>query len=620
MSYLRELRRGGFSLIETLAALFIFSIITLGIVPLFASSLRGSDLSRSYTVGKNVAVQAMERIRGLPFHRSEPGTLDLLDLYHPTAPAAAGQAFRTVCRSSGIVTASSTAGANSDACPSDIPSNFTLSFDALFVNTDGVAPNPFPANYLSGTPPAVAEPPTGLIDLTVTARWVNQGRSQSYDLQSLVGDVRFGRLKVSAVGRLDYGVRVLTSFSTNGAPAVIHDLVANGGVASSTLQLRTDPSAEQAVVAGELDFVNVSDPDNTVDVETVQGALVVMTAPPDQSSPDVTDGITPDNVVSLVGLGDLAGLDTSTAKAPTTPVGGLKATTAGGLPVAQGSFDFATAGVLPDFWVDHPHAARGTDTQNRLFLTSGVKLVSVTEGTVGGVTRTLSGQTEGATTATTVGSGAHLVVPDLRLFPTTFAPEGVIRVSALVADTNCSATRNAGTDVATATWTGAVSYWSESGPSGVPGYQQVALSGADPGDLLATVPRDTLVFKDPNTNNRLLVADGIDADLVPDQADADDIYLFPTEHEHALVDEATGNPLGITRTHQHPGYLRRWSSNTAEEVNNTDPDGRVTFADIPEALTIQTTPVPVSTSFSQYVPSSLTIGVGSLGCEASDLR
>ncbi len=87
----------GFSLVEVLAAMSVFGIITLGTVPLVLTSLKGAALSRSYTVGKNLAVQAMERARGLPYYvdfptqkayasdTGAPRKVDLLDMYYPSS-------------------------------------------------------------------------------------------------------------------------------------------------------------------------------------------------------------------------------------------------------------------------------------------------------------------------------------------------------------------------------------------------------------------------------------------------------------------------------------------------------------------------------------------------------
>ncbi len=79
----------GFTLIEVMAALVVFSLMTLGIVPLLLSSMKGSELSQSYAIGKNLAVEAMERVRGLPYYvkfdtQKDGRPIDLLDLYYPS--------------------------------------------------------------------------------------------------------------------------------------------------------------------------------------------------------------------------------------------------------------------------------------------------------------------------------------------------------------------------------------------------------------------------------------------------------------------------------------------------------------------------------------------------------
>src|SRR5688500_1177579 len=139
---MRMLRRDkGLTLIETSVALLIFSMVTLGLTPVLVGSLRGSTTSRSYTVGKNAATQAMERIRGLPFFESMKGVVsptrrDVLDLYFPDLGSgySAGK-FTTTCTQ----TTSTPAASGPAACPpkladgtTAIPKNVTVKIEAEF--------------------------------------------------------------------------------------------------------------------------------------------------------------------------------------------------------------------------------------------------------------------------------------------------------------------------------------------------------------------------------------------------------------------------------------------------------------------------------------------------------
>ena len=123
----------GFSLTETLVSLSIFSLITLGMAPLMAGSIRGTALARSYTVGKNFAAESMERVRGFPFFESMKGAAtpprqDVLDFYFPDRQSgASGSGFNatantytTICSNTEKLPAASAV----QACPAEHPRRF----------------------------------------------------------------------------------------------------------------------------------------------------------------------------------------------------------------------------------------------------------------------------------------------------------------------------------------------------------------------------------------------------------------------------------------------------------------------------------------------------------------
>ena len=85
---LRRLRRsatdGGFSLIEIIVALSIFSIIAIAALPLLLTSLKVTVKVKLETEAKNLSQLQVERMRGLAFHvdRQNGPFIDLLDLYY----------------------------------------------------------------------------------------------------------------------------------------------------------------------------------------------------------------------------------------------------------------------------------------------------------------------------------------------------------------------------------------------------------------------------------------------------------------------------------------------------------------------------------------------------------
>ncbi|MBW3594081.1 MAG: prepilin-type N-terminal cleavage/methylation domain-containing protein, partial [Actinobacteria bacterium] len=149
-------KEDGFSLMEVMAALFIFTLLTLGLVPLLTSSIRGSNTARADTIGKNAALKAMERVRGLPFYVSYATSttkVDLLDLYYPDAATDTVEGgitfYRTVCPWNAVA---------NPACPRDIPPDYTITFEAQFVDPVASGPQPTPGetatSYANVAPPA----------------------------------------------------------------------------------------------------------------------------------------------------------------------------------------------------------------------------------------------------------------------------------------------------------------------------------------------------------------------------------------------------------------------------------------------------------------------------------
>jgi len=161
----------GFSLVETMWALLVFSIITLGTVPLLLGALRGAALSSSYTVGKNAAVEAIERARDLPYHisySSQDSKVDVLDLYFPGLTGgydAATKTFTTTC------TPATTA---SVPCPKALAGGYTVVFEAQFVNPTTTTPETYnpvaPATGYEWSSAVADTPPSQLLKLNVVVQ------------------------------------------------------------------------------------------------------------------------------------------------------------------------------------------------------------------------------------------------------------------------------------------------------------------------------------------------------------------------------------------------------------------------------------------------------------------
>ena len=391
----RDRPDAGLTLIETIAALFIFGIMTVGLVPLLIGSMVGAREARAGTVGKNVAVEAMERIRGLPYYVSYDTSakrVDVLDLYYPCAFSPYSPTVTNGCPTDGgnydgpnqrFVT-TCTSSTTNPACPVDLPSAYTIVFCAQFVKAqDGAAysagTNPAPcATVPSGTStidfPAVQPtvgtyswyrpvgstnidtPPTQLLQLSVTALWRETGSAavcntvpetagcDSAQLSTVLGARRFGQIKISGQARVDHGLQVVTRFRDSSSPRgstglVTSTLTATVGGAESTTEQRLISSSTQSLDAATLSLTEdptVVDP-SQIDLppSPFSGLAFTVRAPSDQA-PAVPNG--PAGVLRhefVVPNKDVAGV--AMTRAQTSP-NETKVGVSAELPYAQGGF------------------------------------------------------------------------------------------------------------------------------------------------------------------------------------------------------------------------------------------------------------------------------------------
>ena len=575
----REGQRG-LTLVETLAALTVFSIITLGVVPLLASSIRGAALSRTFTVGKGVAVQAMERSRGLPYftsYNAQPRPVDLLDLYFP--------------RSNGTTTYTTTCpAAGGPACAFPIPDDYTVRFDASFVTPDSTTT---PESYDPIQPPAgyawnsatADSPPSQLLDLTITVSWETRGQDRSFELRSIIGD-RKSRTDlptgpsptpspiVSPVrgnATIDYVVQVVTGFQRG---TEITELTARAG--SSDSRMETTPAYSNAtslVRTGELRLVRVDTAGGVgQDLALLTGAIGSLTAPPDTTSPvTVSKGSQTLRHNFITPSKDVAAIDTSIAENMTAGV-------ANSLPFATGGFrvrDTGTPGL--EFWVDNQ--ADRTTLQIDPSASTRVLFVQRTGSTADRIVGSTSTTTGPLAGARGVFSTATASVNGIQLFPTTFIPNkgAAIELTNFTATVTCNSTLSSASTVASVTWSASLRYWAEASNDDRTGgtYRTVTLGSAVGSDPLQAV-------KAANP----LVYDG--------RGVARDIYLFED---------------GTKR-----GYLKDWSSVPSGDVF-TSPDNRVTYADLGGAIRIDT-----SRTNATVADSDISLSIGRLSCNSEDMR
>jgi type II secretory pathway pseudopilin PulG len=600
-------RRGrsedGLTLIETLAALTVLSIVTLGIFPVIASSLRAAILSRSLTLGKAVALQGMERIRGLPYYiaySAQTTKVDVLDLYFPCANSSLPQPECPVSGveySDGTFTTTCDGVSDNPACPRDLPPDYSLIVDFAFVQpVASGSPQSYemvqpPDGYVWNSISGADLPASQLVNVIVTAEWEAAGETRTFSLESLLGDRKFGQLALQGAGQIQYIVQILASFTDESGRD--SDLTVVGGVAESTVETRLESQASQVVRAGHIRLVRgatESDP-TTIDIAYGEGAATALHAPPDQVPTGNSGGLQLVAHLDLTPAIDVAYLGETVTQ-------NVLAAVANELPIAAGNLSYSTGGGGLNAWVLN-QAATGPTSQLLMSPNPGVVNLRAKNGVV------LSGGTSATTGALgaldrRVETTATASFKDLRIMPTSFIlgpnfERSVVIVEDFSASVSCNSTANTATAAASATWQATLMYWVEDDPNdGVQQghYATVTLTGVAGGDPLAAIKdQNPMVYEDP-------------VDVSPAGSPLD-LYLFPVSHTHTV----DGEPV----THDHAGYLESWSS--LPTTSATDAEGRSTSADINGAIRIDTTPTNPS------LPNSgLNVAIGKLGCRAVDNR
>ena len=596
----------GMTLLETLAALTVFALVTVGITPLLATSIRGSDLTRSYTVGKDAGQQAMERARGLPYYvsyQAQTKKVDVLDMYFPCAQdptnpvntGCAGEGTRQYNGTDGIFTVTCPAVVRGPTCAVPLPEGYSIEFRARFVTPDTSAPVIPPTTYKrdpASTDGQLDLPPSQLLELTVTTSWSIQGETKSYELQTLIGDRKFGEVKMTGLGRINYAVQAQTSF--------VHEderrstLKAIVGSAESRIETRLVSTADQRVRAADISLVEIAtDEDPLVDpvADPLLGVVGEFRAPPSQT-PTVSASPAAQVVMThpqVFGTPQIAALNPTTAS-------NLSAAVASELPSAGGRFGFNSgSGNLGYLWVQN----QADTTQGALLqLDPTRKVLSLRDAG----SATLTGETAAATGALgapdrRVQTAATVDLELLRLMPTTFltvkaeTQRFVAILQDFHAEVDCKSVGSSLSE-ATGNWSADFKFWYDTNPTNnvsssleltqetIELDQDVAAATPDLRTILAAEPHN---FPDGNP----LVFDGLTSGT--------DVYLFddPANNKKGYLTSVTMTPL----------------------VTSEDAEGTLTTADVDGAIHI--TSVPTDPEIPE---SGLNLNVGSLRCEALDNR
>jgi Tfp pilus assembly protein PilV len=632
-----RLRQGelGLTLIETLASILIFSIMTLGVAPLLLGSLRGTAVSRSYTQGKNLSNRTLERARALPFfqsvrNQSPPVRRDVLDVYFPsldttdgytpaaiaatsTTPARPAYSFMTTC--TGTVTAGSRGAA---ACPSNLSAGYRATVIARFVTPlAGSSPQTYstaiPAAGYNWTDVSTEAPPTTLLELSITSSWT-LGTPRTYNLTSFVGDRRLSPELYSANARLNYVVRAVASYVGTVDPnvGVRSQLEAVAGTAESSISNRASSRADEVVTGGRITLTREqgSGTDDPI-LTQVAGAPVTLAAPPTATTPDVafsggfsatSDG--PGEVIHphlSSSFGTIAYLDDHVVEGANTTA----AVSSSGAPSARGRLSYTGISGLDGasaLFVNNQierAAVQGQATQLQLDRTKNVMAVErQLSSAINGCTAAsgVSGPTAAGSTSPTcsfsnsanaVGARVGARLGKLLLFPVTFIPATNPDTSVLVLENftmsvTCGSTSAPGSATVLGSWTATLKVWRDLTADDLlnGGYESFTIGGQ------IGTPATTTQFG--NIGNPL-VYDPVGT--------ANDVYLLQGGGRKGYLSEGGLTAPALLASSFNP------ATRTAQ-VNANSPAIQI--------VTVPTDPAKPETS--------LTVDVGSMSCATVDKR
>lgn len=465
----------------------IFAIVSISTAPLLVGGLKAGRTAQLNLQGKALAQERLELMRNLPYHvaRQNGQYIDVLDIYFRDVQTTGALAANDVCDARAYDVATSTYSCTINDLGSDYP-NFRQVVRTTFLDFQRNTVVP-PASYNSQTS-GVDSPASALLGVAVTTSWSQSGRTSSYVLRSQIANARADESTLSAA----LGAAALT-ITSNLADGDILKL--EGGLVSGEGSLTTGSRASLNATTARAGLASGLS-------ET--GASLSLTAPPAAAGTSPSDGtghmlngscefacfgqtsVSGDQNVTV----DLGQPQVSSAASPA--VSSLRRT---GSNIYRG-FTYgnaASAAIDPQLKLSGPMVSAGTGSTTEVLNGSGY----------------LDATGNGSTAVQAVATAS---LPYLELFPTSFAPNGVVQIALSSASLSCAS--GGGSGSVTATWSGVVRYWQQSGvhaTTGLPvgGYVETVLApGGSDLPLLST-----WVLKADVTGDG--IADGVAPEDVP---------------------------------------------------------------------------------------------------------
>ena len=491
----------GFSLIEIVVALGIFSIVLVALLPQLVVGIRATTTARTVTQAKGVSQGQLERMRHLPFHIAPAAGdfVDVLDYYFPDLGA---PTTTPVCMSGGEYAlpavgwtgyVAAVSGGRCDYEPAsgaffrtvkEVPASAGITAFTIVVDTQ----------FLSGsTPPEPVSPQDGYdtgtvgkdspassqIGVTATVIYDRRGTLKPVTTYTQISE----RLSTTARVRSEIDVRVLdlSAVMADGTPLTMAAGLLNltGAVSYASTVDASLATTSAALAAGE----------------SAAGASTTLTAPPSASGTvanSLSGGLTTGGCnLACWGSTTIPGFDLAADEG--APLAGsqispaqVKVTdrTSGGISFgASASNDY-----LPRLKLAPPLVRIAPDPAPAL--PTGIGALCVAADTGGTAYLSASGylRTAPADAATPdVESCGVARASTLWLFPTNFAPDGIVQVELEKASARCLVSGASHDETTALHYAATVRYFNGSG------YTPVNVAEGDLADALAAVPMNTAV-------------------------------------------------------------------------------------------------------------------------------
>lgn len=502
----------GFSIIEVMVAFTLLAIVTLGVVPLFVSALRGVLVSKLDTGGKNLSQERLEQMRNVLFHvgvnappakpsvcwtdvnKTDPeaGAVDcdyrdMIDTYFRSLTAAASVTSGGYVAPGAPRSSDEPAGAFYRFVVNPVPGfprySQVTATQFLDVNRNPVTPVDTYNSQVAGSD----FPTTRLVGVTVVTTWTAGNLTKKFVAFTQIAEGRPAAPAVTMQARAT-GIRIVGGLPAPipGTPAPLLSMEA--GISSADGSLSTGASAAVSVTGS---FAQIAPG------VRVEGKSAGATAPPNSSAVDgdkfpysLIDGAG-ESSPSCGTFDCLAfGVGDQTRNVKASIVSGQPTIASLSAP-AVGRVRFVSSpGGLNLGYRNRPEAASmpGLDISQML--------VRVNEG--GSSIPT----SQGATYLASIGGSGHKAeagvsarTQSVKMVPTTFAPDGIVQITLFSSSLVCTTTGSSSS--ATADFDAEVRYLQYNPGTNLNEYVTVDVEDGDPSPLTAALLTSTQITTTP---------------------------------------------------------------------------------------------------------------------------